>query len=165
MYTFKCNQSDRTECANIIRYRHDHTIVRHKVTTHASDVNTMLQIVRVCSRSPVASRWFCTGTSRAPAPRRRRGRPWLRLTGGLVALGAAGAGYKYWRADFVQRRKVRVGAEGVVRFFRYTKQNIMIIISITFMQKKISFPSQILAGWADHLSRLLVDVKGTGGGR
>ena len=131
LYTFKCtNQIAR------------HARTSYDTVDHIQSYDirlprlmyTMQQVVRVCSRSPVASRRFCTGTSRAPAPRRRRGRPWLRLTGGLVALGAAGAGYKYWRADFMQRRKVRVGAEGVVRFFRYFQQKIMIIISITFIQ-------------------------------
>lgn len=64
----------------------------------------------------------------------------------------------------MQRRKVRVGAEGVVRFFRYIKKKSNYfhhIILTPFVQ--IS-PSQVPAGWADHLTGLLVDAKGTGGG-
>ena len=65
----------------------------------------------------------------------------------------------------MQRRKVRVGAEGVVRFFRYIKKKkgnyFHHIILTPFVQ--IS-PSQVPAGWADHLTGLLVDAKGTGGG-
>ena len=46
----------------------------------------------------------------------------------------------------MQRRKVRVGAEGVVRFFRYAKQKIY--ISITFYaKKKFHFrPRSLLVG-------------------
>ena len=48
---------------------------------------------------------------------KRRPLRW-RVLGGTAVLCAALAGYHYWKADPTQRRRLRVGAEGVVRFLR-----------------------------------------------
>ena len=48
---------------------------------------------------------------------KRRPLRW-RILGGAATLGAALAGFHYWKADRTERRKLRVGAEGVVRFLR-----------------------------------------------
>ena len=48
---------------------------------------------------------------------KRRPLRW-RVLGGTAALGSALAGYHYWKADPTQRRRLRVGAEGTVRFLR-----------------------------------------------
>ena len=48
---------------------------------------------------------------------KRRPLRW-RVLGGTAVLCAALAGCHYWKADPTQRRRLRVGAEGVVRFLR-----------------------------------------------
>lgn len=42
---------------------------------------------------------------------------WRVLGGTLAAVGGL-SGYHYWKSDATERRKIRVGAEGVVRFLR-----------------------------------------------
>lgn len=54
----------------------------------------------------------------ASRPGRRKALRWRVFGGSLSILGGAGA-YHYWKADPTQRRKLRVGVEGVVRFLRY----------------------------------------------
>lgn len=55
-----------------------------------------------------------TATSRS---QRRRSLGW-RVVGGTVAVFGGLSGYHYLKADATERRKMRVGAEGVVRFLR-----------------------------------------------
>ena len=76
-------------------------------------VKVMQLALRVYLRSSTGSRPASTLRS----VQWRKGRLWL---GGLAALGAAGAGIQYWRADFIQRRKIRLRYDGVVRFVRCT---------------------------------------------
>ena len=90
---------------NNVDYRYVYVRVQPTCTRIKEEMRLQLALLRSASEAGVA------------VAGKRRPLRW-RVLGGTAVLCAAFAGYHYWKADPTQRRRLRVGAEGVVRFLR-----------------------------------------------